>query len=312
MTEKHSGVGTRSENQYHFGMVRTVAALAALLVLGATGCSPATKQGAGLPVIVATSSQTADFVRFIGGDAVKVYSVVKPGVDPHEYEPTPADLTTIRTAAVVVTNGVGLEPWFAKVRAASPPTGVVVIASDGVVLRSGDPHVWHDPANAKIMVTSIAAALGKALPDKNATFTANLTAYIAQLDQLDADITAQVASLTNRKLVTNHDAFGYFIDRYGFEFVGAVIPSFDTATELSTNDVQVLVKKIRALGVKAIFSESSLPPKTAQAVATEAGVKVITGDDALYGDSLGPAGSDGDTYLKMMRHNVRTIVTALA
>jgi zinc/manganese transport system substrate-binding protein len=291
-------------------MVRIAAALAAVVVLGAAGCSPATKQG--LPVVVATTTQTADFVRVIGGDAVKVYSVVKPGVDPHEYEPTPADLTTIRNAAVVVTNGVGLEPWFAKVKAASPPVGIVVFASDGVLLRANDPHIWHDPANAKLMVTSIAAALSKALPDKSATFAANLTAYIAQLDQLDADIAAQVASLTNRKLVTNHDAFGYFIDRYGFEFVGAVIPSFDTATELSTADVQELVKKIRALGVKAVFSESSLPPKTAQAVAAEAGVKVISGNDALYGDSLGPAGSDGDTYLKMMRHNVRTIVTALA
>jgi zinc/manganese transport system substrate-binding protein len=312
MAEKYSGVGTRSENQYHFVMVRIAAALAAALVIGAAGCSPGTKPGTGLPVIVATTSQTADFVRVIGGDAVTVYSVVKPGVDPHEYEPTPADLTTIRTAAVVVTNGVGLEPWLAKVKAASPPTGAVVVASDGVLLRPGDPHIWHNPANAKIMVTSIASALSKALPDKSATFTTNLTAYVAQLDQLDTDITAQVASLTNRKLVTNHDAFGYLTDRYGFEFVGAVIPSFDTATELSTADVQVLVKKIRALGVKAVFSESSLPPKTAQAVATEAGVKVITGDDALYGDSLGPAGSDGDTYLKMMRHNVRTIVTALA
>jgi zinc/manganese transport system substrate-binding protein len=288
------------------------AALAAVVVLGAVGCSPAINRGAGLPVVVATTSQTADFVRVIGGDAISVYDVVKPGVDPHEYEPTPADLITIRKAAVVVTNGVGLEPWFAKVKAASPPAGTVVVTSDGIARRDGDPHVWHNPANAKIMVTAIASALTNAVPLKAATFSANLTAYVALLDQLDAEITAQVASLTNRNLVTNHDAFGYFIDRYGFTFVGSVIPSFDTATELSTADVQVLVSKIRSVGVKAIFTESSLPPKTAQAVATEAGVKVITGPDALYGDSLGPAGSDGDTYLKMMRHNVRIIVTALA
>jgi zinc/manganese transport system substrate-binding protein len=293
-------------------MNRLATTFAAVLVLSSAGCSSAQKQGTGPSVVVATTSQIADFVRVIGGDAVQVYNVVKPGVDPHEYEPTPADLTAIRTAAVVVTNGLGLEPWFAKVRAASPPVGTVLVASGGVSLRPDDPHVWHDPTNAKVMVTSIASALSKALPDESARFTANLTAYVAQLDQLDADITAQVASLTNRKLVTNHDAFGYLVDRYGFEFVGAVIPSFDTATELSTSDVKELVKKIRAVGVKAIFSESSLPPKTAQAIATEAGVKVITGDDALYGDSLGPAGSDGDTYLKMMRHNVRTIVTALA
>lgn len=294
-------------------MSRVAAATVAVLSLIAVGCGSATRTAAAkLPVVVATTSQTADFARVIGDNAIQVYNVVKPGVDPHEYEPTPADLSAVGSAVVVITNGLGIEPWFAKVKAASPPKGIVITASDGATLRPDDPHLWHDPANAKVMVTAIAGALSKALPAMSATFTAHLTAYLAQLDALDTDIKAEVAKLTNKKLVTNHDAFGYLVDRYGFDFVGSVIPSFDTATELSTADVQDLIAKIKAEGVKAIFSESSLPPKTAEAIAKEAHVKVITGDDALYGDSLGAAGSDGDTYLKMMRHNVRVITTALA
>ena len=95
-------------------------------------------------------------------------------------------------------------------------------------------------------------------------------------------------------MVTNHDAFGYYIDRYGLEFVGSIIPSFDTSTELSGRDIRDLVAKIKATGVKAIFSETSLPPRTAETIGREAGVKVVTGEDALYGDALGPPGSDGD------------------
>jgi ABC-type Zn uptake system ZnuABC Zn-binding protein ZnuA len=122
----------------------------------------------------------------------------------------------------------------------------------------------------------------------------------------------QIDSLANKKLVTNHDAFGYDIDRYGLQFVGSVIPSFDSTAELSGRDIRDLVAKIRATGVKAVFSETSLPPRSAETIASEAGVKVVEGEDALYGDSLGPAGCDGDTYLKMVCHNTRTIVSNLS
>ena len=176
---------------------------------------------------------------------------------------------------------------------------------------AGDPHIWHDPTNAKIMAGNIAAALVAADPADATAYQANLAAYSAKLDALDADIADQIATLTNKKLVTNHDAFGYYVQRYGLDFVGSVIPSFDTQAELSPTDVNDLVAAIKAQGVKAIFTESSLPPKTAEAIATEAGVKVVAGDDGLYGDSLGPPGSDGDTYLKMMEHNTRSIVDNL-
>jgi ABC-type Zn uptake system ZnuABC Zn-binding protein ZnuA len=161
------------------------------------------------------------------------------------------------------------------------------------------------------MVTNIAHALATADPAAKSVFDANLANYTAELDALDTDIKSQIASLTNKKLVTNHDAFGYYVEHYGLEYVGAVIPSFDSQAELSPQDINKLVTKIKAEGVKAVFSEASLPPKTAEAIANEAGVKVVAGDDALYGDTLGPPGSEGDTYLKMMAHNTEVIVDNL-
>jgi ABC-type Zn uptake system ZnuABC Zn-binding protein ZnuA len=128
---------------------------------------------------------------------------------------------------------------------------------------------------------------------------------------LDAEVARQIDSLANKKLVTDHDAFGYYIDRYGLQLVGSVIPSFDTSAELSGRDIRDLVARIEATRVKAIFTEASLPPKTAETIAGEAGVKVVGGPDALYGDSLGPPGSDADTYLKMIRHNTAAIVANL-
>jgi ABC-type Zn uptake system ZnuABC Zn-binding protein ZnuA len=162
-----------------------------------------------------------------------------------------------------------------------------------------------------MMVANIAKAFVAADPAHAADFDANLASYSAQLDQLDADIAAQIATLSNKKLVTNHDAFGYYVQHYGLEFVGSIIPSFDTQAELSAADVSDLVARIKSQGVKTVFSESSLPPKTAAAIAKEAGVKVVAGEEALYGDTLGPPGSDGDTYVKMERHNTTVIVESL-
>src|SRR6185312_7235378 len=137
---------------------------------------------------------------------------------------------------------------------------------------------------------NVAKALVAADPSGATTYQANQRAYDTELDALDREIASQLSVLTNRKLVSNHDAFGYYVARYGLEFVGSVIPSFDTQAELSSNDISDLVRKIRSEGVKAVFSEASLPPKTAEAIASQAGVKVVEGDDALYGDSLGPKG----------------------
>ena len=303
-------VALNYENQYHFH-VRLIVAAAIMLSLSGSACSaPGTTQT--LPLVVTTTTQTADFARVLGGPSVRVYSVIRPGVDPHDYEPTAADLHAMTQAAVIVRNGLGLEPWFKQAETATTPRGIVVTASDGVNARAGDPHVWQNPRNAKIMVANITSALSRAVPSDSAAFASRSARYQAELDTLDTDIATDMSHLSDPKLVTNHDAFGYFIDRYGLDFVGSVLPSFDTSSELSPSDVRTLVAKITTQHVKAVFSEASLPPKTARAVAQEAGVRVIMGPDALYGDSLGPPGSEGDTYLKMMRHNARILMMALS
>ncbi|MEU8238874.1 metal ABC transporter substrate-binding protein [Actinoplanes missouriensis] len=299
----------------------------------------ATSAGSAAPAtpklaVVATTPEVADFVRNIGGADVDVTQIIKPNVDPHDYEPTPADLQAIAEAKLVVKSGVGLEEWLDRTIESAGFDGTVVDSSTGVKLREGgheheeeahaeeeeehaeehDPHIWHDPRNAKIMVTNIEKGLAAAEPAKASAFAANLTTYGAELDKLDKDNAAAWAKVpaADRKLVTNHDAFGYYIQRYDLEFVGSVIPSMDTSAELSAKQLNDLVAKIKSTGTKAIFAESSLPPKTAEAIAQQAGVKVVAGEDALFGDSLGAPGSPEGTYLGAERHNTEVLVEALA
>lgn len=302
----------------------TVVAAVAVAAVGGCGSDGGvvTEAGTDGPAkvrVVATTTQVQDFSRVIGGDCAQVYGVLQPNVDPHDYEPSPADLKAIADADVTVKNGVDLEKWFDDTIASASPRGVIVDASDGVAVRpgdeedpAGDPHIWHDPRNAKIMVTNIERALAAAQPACEPEFADNLRTYSAQLDALDASNQAAIDALPDKQLVTNHDAFGYYVSRYGLDFVGSIIPSFDTSAELSAAEVDELVAAIEASGVKAIFSESSLPPKTADAIGQEVGVKVVDGDDALYGDTLGPAGSAGATYLEMEAHNTQTLVANLS
>jgi zinc/manganese transport system substrate-binding protein/manganese/iron transport system substrate-binding protein len=304
--------------------------LACLVALAATACGSERGGGTGTGgdklAIVATTTQVADFARVIGGDRVQVTSLLKPNVDAHDFEPSPADIDAIATSPILIENGFGLEEWLADTVEASGFKGTQVDAGAGITPIEGspeqaeagdehaeegdDPHVWQSVANAKVMVGNIQRALAKADTEGASVYKANLDAYTTQLDQLDAEIKRQVATVpaAQRKLVTNHEAFNYYAKAYGFEVVGAIIPSFDSSAELAVKDINELVAKIRSTGVKAVFSESSLPPNTAQTIGEEAGVRVVAGENALYGDSLGPAGSDGATYLDMMRHNTRTIV----
>jgi ABC-type Zn uptake system ZnuABC Zn-binding protein ZnuA len=304
-------------------VVLVAACLAALLALVVAGCSGSgggdgggAADGGGRLRVVATTTQVADLAANVGGDRVQVTSLLKPGIDPHDYEPSPADIDAIAHADLVLENGVGLEAWLGDTIDSSGFDGPVVDTSQGVRLRmvggAADPHIWQDPRNAERMAATIERGLAAADPSAATTFKANLAAYTGQLQALDAEVQRQVDSLANRKVVTNHDAFGYYLDRYGLQLVGSVIPSFDSSAELSGRDIRDLVARIRATGVKAIFSETSLPPRAAETIGREAGVKVVTGEDALYGDSLGPPGSDGDTYLRMIRHNTRTIVGNLS
>ncbi|MFL6266012.1 MAG: metal ABC transporter substrate-binding protein [Actinomycetes bacterium] len=266
--------------------------------------------------VVATTTQVADFATNVGGDRIRVTNLLKPGIDPHDYEPSPADVEAIAHADLVLENGAGLETWLHDTITSSGFQGPLVDTSHGVRLRqlggATDPHIWQNPRNAERMAANIERGLAAADPSAATTFQANLAAYTRQLQALDSEVQRQIDSLANKRLVTNHDAFGYYIDRYGLQLVGSVIPSFDTSAELSGRDIRDLVARIKATRVKAVFSETSLPPRTAETIGREAGVKVVTGEDALYGDTLGPRGSDGDTYIKMIRHNTRTIVSNLS
>jgi len=302
-------------------MHRLAVLLTVAAVAGALGCSSTdTVARGGRPLVVATTTQVADFVRQIGGRRVDVYQVLKANVDPHDYEASPADLDAMARADLIVKSGVGIEAWSDDAVKSSGSEAPVVDASHGVRLRhgnggeegrAGDPHIWLDPTNAKTMCRNIARALERVDPRHRRDLNVSLGRYLRRLDALDADIRHQVATLTNRTLVTNHDAFGYYIDRYHLRSAGSIIPSFDTSAELSARDISDLARRIRDRRVKAVFSEASLPPKTAQALARRAGVRVVAGADALYGDTLGPEGSSGDTYLKMMRHDTSTIVRNL-
>jgi ABC-type Zn uptake system ZnuABC Zn-binding protein ZnuA len=301
-----------------------LAAVSVAAVLAGCGSSsgdgPAGASGGKTLEVVATTTQVQDFTRVIGGDRIKLTGILKPNVDPHDYEPSPVDVDAIAKADLLIVNGVGLEHWLDDTVKSAGFDGTTVDTSKGVQIRkgsdaeeepAGDPHIWQNPRNAKLMVANIEQALARADSADASYFKRNLDAYDAKLDALDTEVARQIDSLANRKLVTNHDAFGYYIDRYHLDFVGSIIPSFDTSAELSAKDVADIVAKIRATGVKAVFSETSLPPRTAETIANEAHVKVVEGENALYGDTLGPAGSDGATYLQMVEHNTRTIVANL-
>jgi ABC-type Zn uptake system ZnuABC Zn-binding protein ZnuA len=296
--------------------VVAVAVAATLLAAGCAKPGGPWREDADGPRVVATTTVVADLTAVVGADRVDLVRLLKPGIDAHDYEPSPADVEAIATAQLVVENGVGLERWLHDTIEGSGYDGPVVDASQGVRLRevggAPDPHIWQDPRNAMVMAANIERGLARVDPSSAGVYQANLAAYLKDLKALDAEVARQTASLANRKVVTNHDAFGYYLDRYHLQLVGSVIPSFDSSAELSGRDIRDLVAKIRATGVKAIFSETSLPPRAAETIGREAGVKVVTGDDALYGDSLGPPGSDGASYDMMIRHNTRTIVSNLS
>lgn len=288
-----------------------------LAAVVAAACGGAGGESAN-PDVVATTAIVGSLTKAVAGDSLTVGTIVGPGVDPHEYEASPDDVTKIGKAKVILRNGIGIDAFLDKVIAGSGQRAVVTV-TEGINLRQGedeegrpedDPHVWHDPANSKIMVDNIARALSATYPDRADTFARNATTYKGKLDMADGEIQKLIDSIppANRKIVTNHDALGYFIDRYGLTYVGAVIPSLSTEGEPSAQDVADLEDLIRKEGVKAIFAESSVEPKIAREIAKDTNVKIV---DDLYGDSLGKPGSEADSVDKMLVVNARKIAGAL-
>ena len=311
-----------------------VPTLLASAALALTGCAAGTIAGAddatvGLTV-VATTTQVADFTRNIVGDAsgVDLTQLIQPNQSAHSYDPSAADLTALGAADVLVINGVGLEEWLDDAIAASGFDGMLIDADAGITISEigagedhaqdedahahggGDPHIWTDVRNAQTIVRTVTDGLATADADNAVDFETNATAYTAKLRALDSWIRTNVDTVpeSDRLLVSNHDALGYFTAAYHIDYVGSVIPSFDDNAEPSAAEIDSLVAAVRATGVAAVFSEASLSPKTAETIATEAGVTVYSGDDALYVDSLGPEGSAGDTYIKAQLHNATVML----
>jgi zinc/manganese transport system substrate-binding protein len=294
----------------------TLAAAVALLAL-ALPAATATASRAGALDVVATTTQLQDLVHNVGGSDVSVTGILKPNVDPHEYEPRPSDAVALSGAKLIVESGVGLDAWMGKLIDEAGDSAPVFVASKGLKIRpgdseepDGDPHWWHDPTNFEHAATALAGALGKVDPAHRAAYAANAARYVKQIEAMDAanERTLRALPVAQRKLVTNHDAFRYFAAHYDITILGSVLDSLSTAAQPSARDIASLISKIRAAHVKAIFTESSINPKLEQQIASEAGVKVYAN---LYGDTLGPAGSNGATYLKMERWNVTAIVDGL-
>jgi ABC-type Zn uptake system ZnuABC Zn-binding protein ZnuA/ABC-type Mn2+/Zn2+ transport system permease subunit len=295
-----------------------LAGVAALALL-ASGCGTDGGDAApGQAQVVATTTQLGDFARAVGGDRAKVVQVLKANTDPHDYEPRPSDVQDTAHADVVLLNGDELDHWMGEViEAAGGDPAVVDLGarvpirvageSEGPEASRYDPHWWHDPRNAQAAVSAIRDALTKANPGARDAYARNAAAYLARLRTLDRGIAACMRSVAPaaRKLVTDHDAFNYFARRYGITVVGAVIPSQTTQAQPSAGDVARLTRVIRREGVKAVFPESSLNPKLAQAIARQTGA---TSDHTLYGDTLGPKGSSGATYLTMEQANADAMV----
>lgn len=303
---------------------RLLLALAATtsVVLAACGDDDGgSASSAGGPKVVATTTIAGDLVRNVAGDRAEVTTVLPENADPHDYEPRPSDAKAVASAGLVVRSGGDLDAWLDDVveNAGSDATEVTLI--DAVQTRRGghdheeeghseeehaeeevDPHWWQDPANAVLAVEAIRAALVQTDPAGAATYDENARAYTAQLKALDGAIAACMDGIpaAERKLVTNHDAFGYVADRYDIEVVGTVIPSLSTQSQASAGEVTDLIRTIEAEDVRTVFAENTVNQRLERAIADRSGAEV---GPPLWSDSLGDAGSTGATYLDMVRFN---------
>ena len=283
------------------------AILLALFIMG-LGVTPAHADKVN---VMATISIIGDVVKNVAGDSVNLVTLVGPDGDAHEYEPIPADSVNMAHANIIFENGLNLEHWLDKLYSASCSKAKRIVVSQGVSPRifednpqETDPHAWQDVTNVILYTQNVCKALDALDPANKNLHDANAQDYIQKLQALDTWVKEQVALIPvyKRKLVTNHDALGYFARRYGFQIIGAVIPSATTeAADPSAKEITDLLSIIKANGVHAIFSENMANPKLAETLAKEAGV--VVGPE-LYTDALGPVGSNGETYFKMIKYNV--------
>jgi zinc/manganese transport system substrate-binding protein len=269
---------------------------------------------------VASFSIVGDLVRHVGGDRVEVETLVGPNGDVHVYSPTPGDAKILATANIVFVNGLGLEGWMTRLVAASNAKAPMFVVSKGVAPRrmeeeekSGrrtaiDPHAWQSVADAKIYVANIRDGLIAVDPAGKAAYDANADAYLAKLDELEKEVRAAIASISadRRKIITTHDAFGYFGAAYGMAFIAP--EGVSTEAEPSAKDVARIITQIKKQKIPAVFLENISDPRLMDQIARETGAAI---GGTLYSDALSEPGGPAGTYIEMMRHNIRQFTKAL-
>lgn len=299
---------------------------------------------AGTPVddgrlrVVATTTQAGSVAAEVGGDDIALTTLLAPGVEAHDYQMTPADAAALEQADLILVSGAGLETWLEDALAATGGEERVRDLSEGVQLRvpagdepdhdhgedggeevhdedeaeEVDPHYWLAAEPAMVMVANVRDALSAADPQHADAYAARADELIGRLDAADREIRELMAAIPEerRRIVTDHDALGYFLDAYGLTYVGSIFPSLDVSSEPSARDLEELTHVVEEQGVVAIFSESAVNPRLARAISEETGARLV--DEPLYTDSIGAPGSGAETLDGMLLHNARVIHDGLA
>ena len=295
------------------GACRTVAiVLAMLLGIGHAAAEQKLK-------VVASFSILGDLVKNVGGDRVEVTTLVGPNGDVHVYSPTPADAKVLSVAKVVFVNGLGLEGWMTRLVEASGSKAAIVVVSKGIEPRNmanedhgggmvTDPHAWQSIANAKLYVANIRDGLSSVDPAGKDVYDANAKSYLAELDVLATEVKEAISTFPadRRRIITTHDAFGYFGAAYGMEFISP--EGVSTEFEASAKDVAKIITQVKKQKVAAVFMENITNPRLMQEIAKETGAKI---GGTLYSDALSAPNGPADSYIDMMRSNAREFESAL-
>lgn len=268
--------------------------------------------------VLASFSILGDFVKNVGGNRVEVTTLVGPNGDAHVYAPAPADAKKVADAGLVVTNGLGFEGWMGRLVTASGTKAPIVVATDGITVRkieaangrgSVDPHAWQSVTNAKVYVSNIYKAMAAADPDGKVTYEANTAAYLRKLDALDLEVKMAIDTIPpeRRRVISTHDAFGYFEQNYGVDFIAP--QGVSTDSEPSARDIARIITQIKRLKIPAVFLENVTDPRLMQQIAKESGAHV---GGTLYSDALTDGKGEAPDYIALMRHNLKEITAALS
>jgi zinc/manganese transport system substrate-binding protein len=298
-------------------MKRWLLALALGLSLATTGARAAEP-----PRIVASFSILGDIVHQVAGDKAEVTTLVGPDGDAHTFEPTPADASKLAQADLVVVNGLGLESWMDRLLVSAEYKGPIAMASEGIKTRTmveeqansaapetvTDPHAWQDLRNGQIYVRNIAAALAKVDPANAAVYEANAKRYAAELAVLDQEVRAEIGAVpeSKRRVITSHDAFGYFGAAYGVEFLAP--EGLSTEAEPTAGDLARLILQMKAEHIRALFVENITDPRMVETISRETGAPM---GGALFSDALSPSDGPAPTYVAMFRNNVPKLVAGM-